>query len=86
MQDCLNCCVAYQLSAVEEVSLTANQPVAQMKANRKRWNTIEADGSVVLGAETKPIIPDPVSLDAPMITLTPLQVMCCLCGLDSVWL
>ena len=70
--------VVAQITGVQEVSLTANQPVSALKANKMQWNTREADGSVRLAEEWTVDPVQEVSLEAPTITLNPLQVPCIL--------
>lgn len=67
-----------QISNIQEVSLTANQPISAMRSQRMKWNTLEADGSVVVGAQEAAREPEPVSVSAPSVTLGPLQVCPCL--------
>jgi len=61
-----------KITGVQEMSLTANQPIASMRASKINWRTAEADGSISEGQPAP--VPLPVSLDAPTITLNPLQI------------
>ena len=68
---------APQMSAIEEVSLTANQGVNAMRSRRMQWRTREADGTEAVVVQR---LAEPVSVDAPVVVLNPLQVC------KGVWL
>ncbi len=71
----------FQITAVTELSLTANQPVAAMRARKLAWSTVEEDGTVVHAQDAAEDVPVPVTVDAPVVVLNPLQVRvrCALC-------
>ncbi len=74
-------CRHTQIAAINEVSLTANQQLSELRGKRLHWNTLETDGSVHVGsAEDLPKVQE-VSVDAPIVVLNPLQAsafwLCC---------
>lgn len=63
-----------KITAVTELSLTANQPVAAMRARKLAWSTVEEDGTVVHAQDAVVDVPAPVTVDAPVVVLNPLQI------------
>jgi lysosomal alpha-mannosidase len=67
---------ASAITAVSEMSLTDNQPVAALKS-RMQWRTTDGGGAVDPAEVVSP------TLEAPTVTLNPMQV-CTTAALSSV--
>lgn len=63
-----------QFTSIQEVSLTANQPVSAMRARKLKWRT--EDGAETLAA----VAEKEISIDNADVTLNPLQVCVCVCS------
>ena len=64
-------CVSWrQVTNIQEVTLTANQAVSALRERRLKWRSV--DGL----EDSVPVVDQPeVSIDAPTVTLNPLQVL-----------